>query len=399
MLNNAFIEQFILPPNADGNLRQLKFSVKDCIDVAGFVNSFGNPTWRAKHLPAITNAICVNTMLNNGAICLGKVICDEFTYSLLGENVFYGSLRNNLSPERVTGGSSSGSAVSVADGLVDFSLATDTLGSVRVPAANCGIYGYRPSWGIIPVSGVLPLAISMDTVGVLARNFEVLDKVAMTLNPASINANVNKEAKYVVVSDLVKLCTNEVQIQFYAYLNRMQIKYTTIELANYLSLNDCVLALYLRDLVSNIQAVEIWAQYGLWIENIKPELGPIAAYNFSQIAQKANNNEIDSYIVRRNNLKLILQSILVDTNIVLIPTIPDLPPYKGLYTRQPQLRVTAPYFINLIALNSLSSLSGLPQITLPCFENKQVSVSFIASQNQDQWLFSQIKAKFNSINT
>jgi amidase len=390
MIKNAFIEQFILPPNSEGNLSQLKFSVKDCIDVENYVNSFGNPTWKEQHLPAIANAICVDMMLNNGATCLGKVICDEFTYSLLGENVFYGSPLNRLSPDRVIGGSSSGSAASVADGLVDFSLATDTLGSIRVPAANCGIYGYRPSWGIISSSGVLPLSVSMDTVGVIAKDFITLDKVATTLIQMP-NAVLDQTAKYVVLDDLVQLCSQQVQAEFYATIKVMGLNYTTNKLNDYLSIPSESVAFYLRDLVSSIQGVEIWSEYGAWVSHIKPELGPVALYNFTQIAKKVNSKEIDKYLAKRNNLKQIVQSILVDGGIILQPTIPDLPPPKTLYTQNPQLRVTDPYFINLIALNSLASLTSIPQITIPCINDKKISISFISHQNQDLWLLNQIK--------
>ena len=95
----------------------------------------------------------------------GKTVSDELAFSLLGENHLHGTPLNPRAPDRVPGGSSSGSASAVARGLVDFALGTDTGGSVRVPSNNCGVWGLRPSHGFISVAGVNPLAPTFDTVG------------------------------------------------------------------------------------------------------------------------------------------------------------------------------------------------------------------------------------------
>src|SRR5215213_2507005 len=177
----AFIEKFTLSPAKDGSLRGLTFAVKDLIDVAGHPTGCGNPTWLATHPPASFSAICVEQLLAAGAKCGGKTITDEFAFSLLGENHHYGTPLNPAAPERVPGGSSSGSASAVACGLVDFALGTDTGGSVRVPASNCGIWGWRPSHGLISVAGVMPFAPTLDTVGVFTRTPELLERVAAVL--------------------------------------------------------------------------------------------------------------------------------------------------------------------------------------------------------------------------
>src|SRR5581483_10249413 len=113
--------------------------------------------------------------------CLGKTITDELAFSLIGENHFYGTPLNPAVPQRVPGGSSSGSASAVACGLADFALGTDTGGSVRVPASNCGIWGLRPSHDLISVAGVMPFAPTFDTVGSLARSIDVVPRAAARL--------------------------------------------------------------------------------------------------------------------------------------------------------------------------------------------------------------------------
>src|SRR3954462_1228011 len=176
--SGAFIEKFTLPATNDGPLRGLRFAVKDLIDVAGHRTGCGNPTWLATHPPANVSAVCVDQLLAAGAQCEGKTITDELAFSLLGENHHYGTPLNPAAPDRVPGGSSSGSASAVACGIVDFALGTDTGGSVRVPASNCGIWGWRPSHGLISVAGVMPFAPTLDTVGVFTQTAELMQRVA-----------------------------------------------------------------------------------------------------------------------------------------------------------------------------------------------------------------------------
>ena len=146
--SGAFVEEFSLPPTGEGPLAGLRFAVKDLIDVAGHRTGCGNPTWLATHPPATVHAVCVEQLLAAGAHCAGKTVTDEVAFSLLGQNHFYGTPLNPAAPDRVPGGSSSGSASAVACGLVDFALGTDTGGSVRVPASNCGVWGWRPTHGV-----------------------------------------------------------------------------------------------------------------------------------------------------------------------------------------------------------------------------------------------------------
>src|SRR5262245_1386725 len=176
--SGAFVETLELSPAGTGPLDGLCFAVKDLIDVAGWKTGCGNPAWHATHPPAVVHAVCVEQLLHAGASCVGKTVSDELAFSLLGQNHFYGTPLNPRAPDRVPGGSSSGSASAVACGLVDFALGTDTGGSVRVPASNCGIWGFRPLHGFISVAGVNPFAPTFDTVGILVRSVEVLAQVA-----------------------------------------------------------------------------------------------------------------------------------------------------------------------------------------------------------------------------
>src|SRR5438046_2186166 len=208
--SNAFVTTFDLSPTEGGPLDGLRFAVKDTIDVAGFKTGCGNPTWRDSHPAAVVHAVCVEQLLRAGARCVGKSISDELAFSLLGENHFYGTPLNARAPDRVPGGSSSGSASAVACDLVEFALGTDTAGSTRVPASNCGIWGFRPSHDFGSVAGVNPLAPSFDTVGVLAQSADVLAKVAPVLL-AGAPLSASKPATICLIREAFALADADVQ--------------------------------------------------------------------------------------------------------------------------------------------------------------------------------------------
>ncbi len=147
---------------ATGPLVGLTFAAKDLLDVAGHVTGGGNPDWLATHTAAEQTAWTVQALVDAGAAMVGKTTCDEISRGVFGENRHYGTPINVRAPDRVPGGSSSGSAAAVAAELVDFALGTDTGGSVRIPASFCGLHGIRPTHGRVAMDGVMPQAPSYD---------------------------------------------------------------------------------------------------------------------------------------------------------------------------------------------------------------------------------------------
>jgi allophanate hydrolase len=147
-------------------LYAVPFAVKDNIDVAGVPTTAGCPEYA--YVPT-KNAFVVDRLLAAGAILVGKCNLDQFATGLTGMRSVYGSPVNPYSPDHVSGGSSSGSAVAVSCGIVQFSLGTDTAGSGRIPAGFNNIVGYRPSSGLLSASGVVPCAKSLDTVSVFGN--------------------------------------------------------------------------------------------------------------------------------------------------------------------------------------------------------------------------------------
>lgn len=158
-------------------------AVKDAIDIAGFVTTVGARA-RQDAPPADADAVCVAAVRRNGGRVIGKTNLTELCWFADGVNDFTGTPLNPLDPSRVPGGSSSGSAVVVALGEADVALGTDTGGSVRIPAACCGIAGLKTTRGRVSKLGVFPLAPELDTVGPLARDVAGLVMAMRLLEPS-----------------------------------------------------------------------------------------------------------------------------------------------------------------------------------------------------------------------
>lgn len=154
---------------ATGPLHGVPVGVKDMIDVAGMPTRAGSAHFAGRG-PAGADAACVRRLRRAGAVIVGKTTTHEFAYGPTGDRSADGPSRNPHDPARMSGGSSGGSAVAVSAGLVPFALGTDTGGSVRIPAALCGVAGFKPAYGAIGTRGVVPLAPSLDHVGVIARD-------------------------------------------------------------------------------------------------------------------------------------------------------------------------------------------------------------------------------------
>ena len=176
-------------------LAGLPVSIKDLFDIAGDVTTAGSKILRDA-APATADAVAVARLRAGGAVVIGRSNMTEFAFSGVGINPHYGTPANpyDRGRRRIPGGSSSGAAVSVADGMAAFALGTDTGGSVRIPAALCGIAGFKPTRARVPLGGAFPLSSTLDSVGPLAPTvaccatvFQVLaGERPQALNPAAI---------------------------------------------------------------------------------------------------------------------------------------------------------------------------------------------------------------------
>ena len=160
-----------------------RLAVKDCIDVEGLPTTVGCPLIAEQASPAVRDAAVVAAARRAGARIVGKTNLAELCWSAVGVNPWSGTPVNPADPRRIPGGSSSGSAVAVAAGEADVALGTDTGGSVRIPAACCGIAGLKTTWGRVPVDGVYPLAPSLDTVGPLGADVAAVELGMRLIEP------------------------------------------------------------------------------------------------------------------------------------------------------------------------------------------------------------------------
>ena len=162
----------------------MRVAVKDAIDVAGAVTTVGCPQVAETAAAATSDAECLLGLRRGGARMVGKANLHELCFGASGINPYFGTPVNPLAPERIPGGSSSGSAVAVAAGEADVGLGTDTGGSVRIPAACCGIVGLKTTWGRVSTVGTWPLAPSLDTIGPLARDVAAVGAAMALVDPS-----------------------------------------------------------------------------------------------------------------------------------------------------------------------------------------------------------------------
>ncbi|MDQ3994779.1 MAG: amidase [Actinomycetota bacterium] len=160
---NAFVTVCEEAAAADGT----PLAVKDLFDTAGVRTTYGSAIFR-DHVPEAT-AEAVRRLETAGYAVVGKTGLHEFAYGITSENEHYGDVRNPLDPGRIPGGSSGGSAAALAARMCDVALGTDSAGSIRIPAACCGVVGFKPTHGAVPTDGVFPLAPGFDTAGPMAR--------------------------------------------------------------------------------------------------------------------------------------------------------------------------------------------------------------------------------------
>jgi amidase len=337
-----------------GPLGGMTFAVKDVFDVAGLVTGGGTPDWLATHAPARETAPAVAACLQAGARLIGIAIADEMAFSISGENAHYGTPVNPAAPDRVPGGSSSGSASAVAGGLVDFALGTDTAGSIRVPASYCGIFGMRPTHGRISTRGVMPLSASFDTVAWFARDAATLERVGKVLLPCSA-ADEPPIRRLVMLEDAFDLADAEARPALQRAAEQVADAIgpvTSIRLSRnrFREWLECF---------DTLRPPEIWAAHGEWFTRVQPRSGPQIAARFEAVRRAAH---VDTTTARafRAAVQAKAMQILGAESAFVLPTVPTIAPKKGLpdaaaqALRQKTFRLTC-----------ISPLLGLPEVSLP----------------------------------
>ena len=369
----AFVpgQRAILPPTGSGSLDGLTFAVKDLIDVAGVRTGGGNPDWLVSQAIAINSAPAVHALFAAGATLRGKTITDELAFSLEGVNAHYGTPINPACPDRIPGGSSSGSAVAVAAGLVDVALGTDTGGSVRVPSSFTGVFGFRPTHGAVSLEGVVPFAPSYDTIGWFARDADRLARVGATLLPPSSPPPITS---FVIVRDAFALADDDVAQLLLARCKRLGV---TEDIILFNRRESEWLECY-----RVLQGAEIWRNLGPWIETTRPAFGDTIARRFADAAT-ITAADVTRYIDTRAAIAARIDAILSRSIALVMPTAPCIAP------RQDGSGFDAgDFYRRALVLTSVAGHSGAPQVSLPAgrVDGCPVGLSILAGRGYDHAL-------------
>ncbi len=340
---------------ASGPLAGLSFAVKDLFDVAGYPTSGGQPFVLAMSGIKTETAPTVQRLLDAGARFAGKTVTDELAFSMNGQNAHFGSPINGAAPDRISGGSSSGSASAVSNGLCDFALGSDTGGSVRAPANHCGLVGLRPTHGRVSLTGALDLAPSFDTCGWFARDLATFARVAdvlLRVDPAPLPA---EGVRLLAPADVWGLLGPEVvaaQAGPRARIEAVLGAATPVDVVL-----DGFETMYWS--FRYLQGREAWRTDGALIERFAPPLGPGVKDRFAW-ARGVVDEQVTRAAAFRARFRAHVAALLGSDGVLLLPTMPDVAPLVS--ADEAGLE---DYRNRATRMLCIAGLAGLPQLSLP----------------------------------
>jgi len=376
---NAFCSQStaVLKGASVGPLAGLSFAAKDLFDIVGHVTGAGNPDWLASHPPATQTAPVVQKLVDAGATMVGKTHTDELSRGLFGENAHYGTPVNPRAPDCVPGGSSSGSAVAVASGAVNFALGTDTGGSVRVPASFCGLYGIRPTHGRLTFEGVVRQAASFDTIGWLATDAAVLARVATVLIGCDAD-QAPRPTRLLVAQDAFALSEPATVTALAPAVERLRHLIGRVETQPFskLPLSEW------RDRQIALQSREAWVTFADWIDQTNPRLSFEVAAAFVR-GMGVDDAALEAANRFRSERRAETDMLFPDATVVCLPTTPFPAPLRG----QPRSSM-ASLRARMLTLTCIAGTLGCPQISLPVAEldGRPLGLSILAAPGSDAML-------------
>jgi amidase len=297
----------------------------------------------------------VQALLDAGAHFVGKTVTDELAFSMTGNNAHFGAPINGAAKDRITGGSSSGSASAVSSGLCDFALGSDTGGSVRAPANHCNLYGLRPTHGRISLERVLDLAPSLDTCGWFARDVGTFARVADVLlgtDPKPLPAAV----RLLWPQDVWAMLSAPVTEALAAPADRIQSVLGKAAPVAQIALESWD-AMYWN--FRYIQGRESWLTDGPMIERFAPPLGPGVAERFAW-SRDVTDAQVNTARAFRIAFRETLAALLGDDGVLLMPTMPDIAPLRSAAES-----TLEDYRNDSIRMLCVAGLSGFPQLSMP----------------------------------
>ena len=362
------------PPVATATGR-IRVAVKDAIDMAGLVTTAGCVAVRNGALPAPVDAACLAGFRAAGADLVGKTTLTELCLSPVGLNAAFGTPVNPVDPRRIPGGSSSGSAVAVASGGADVGLGTDTGGSVRIPAACCGIVGLKTTWGRISSAGVWPLARSLDTVGPFARTVDELIAGMRLLAPDWTPAP--RPARHIgrlriagvdqAVEDLVDTA-----------LHAAGLTVRSVHLPGWDATNDAFAAIILG---------ELWQAHHALLD--VEGLGSAVADDL-RAGRAVSTERLDLAMATRTRWQTEVEAALAGVDLLALPTLVAAPPPLSDFADFPLTRLTKPF-----------NLAGVPALAMPMPSPGHpvpVSLQLVGPMNGEELLCATAQAIESAVN-
>lgn len=371
--------RFVIPGSLDGPLAGLSFAVKDVFDIAGHPTGAGNPRWLATHPVPRASSPLVDQLLAAGASLQGKVLTDELAYSIHGDNLHYGTPRNTRAPDRVTGGSSSGSAAAVAAGLVDFALGTDTGGSTRVPASYCGLWGLRTTHGLLSRAGLVPLHPSFDTPTWLAADGAVFARVGDMLLPSAPPPTWSRAVRWTAAwqeADAAFGPALDAAWQVLAGLPGITLRELPADA--HASLDGWRQAYLLAG------AHEGWQVHGTWITDGDRGFAPAVAarWRFASEVTAASASAAWQAIAE---VRAWVRGVIGTDGVALLPSAASVAPPRD----------AAPEAVDALRMRTMritciAGLAGLPQVSLPCRgpDGLPLGISLVGPAGSDAALIS-----------
>lgn len=355
----------------NGPLSGLTFAAKDLFDVAGFPTGGGNPDWPADPVPA-QHAWMVKQLLDAGANLIGKTVTDEVSLGILGDSAFFGTPLNPAAPDRVPGGSSSGSASAVAGGLCDLAIGTDTGGSVRVPASFCGLYGLRPTHGRLKLTGMMPQAPSSDTPGWFARDAEVFSRVAEVILNEALPQTL--PTKLIIAVDAFGIADKNVRSALQPLVKKLS---ALVGDARDETMAPPGLSVWARA-QRTLQPYEAWLTFKDWLDS-NPRMAFGVARNLV-LGSMIPDSERQWAARMREDARARMGYLLDEHTIICMPTTPFPAPHKGL-----SMSAQAPLRDRIACLCSHGGLTGVCQLSIPgaLVEGAPVGLSLVGSPGND----------------